>query len=182
MRFQKPLINSLSKAILVTNIATTLFLISCKRFEVPLTTPDPIKIDPIDVKIRLDVYQHGENLKEGELDQSVQEVQTQSTNRIEEIQKLKDARVIGENHQGLLAVVEPPSDETYKKYSEDLVEKENKDRIFLMKNEAQNRKVMMHDIQKERWKHESRRAFPGEHIEQQKKDGKGYEWVKKTDS
>jgi len=156
------------------------FASSCKNFEIPLTTPEPIKIDPIDVKIRLDVYQHGEGGDaSGRKDQELEDANLRTTNRTGEVQKLKDDRIIGENHRGLLSIRNVPEDAKYAVYARQIVEAENKDRLLLMRDHARQRGVMLHDIEGEQSADKVRSAIPGEWIEVPgEKDGE-FQWVQK---
>ena len=109
--------------------------------DVNLTTDDPLKVD---INVRLDVYQH--EGKEGNTDTagdgdspgevaaasddakvSADLVAKRKRDRMEEIQRLKNNRLVGENHRGLLTIRTLPLDD-YGDYVKTTVEAENYDR------------------------------------------------------
>jgi len=152
----------------------------CRSFEVPVTTPEPIKIDPIDVKIRLDVYQHGEGGETSEVKtRELEDANKRATNRTGEVQKLKDDRILGENHRGLLSIRKVPEDAKYAEYARGVVEAENKDRLLLMRDHARQRGVMLHDIEGEQSADKARSAIPGEWIEVPGEKEGEYQWIEK---
>ncbi len=151
-------------------------LAGCKPFDVNVATPEPIKVD---VAMDVHVYQHGQQ------DQKVVEKQAdyratmdQRRDRMAEIQELKNNRLVGENHQGLLEIRNKPAGE-YGEYVKKTVAEENDDREFLMQYEADEKNVSLDTIEAEQWRHWQRKSFPGEWIEVEAENGQGYKWVQK---
>ena len=148
--------------------------------DVPLTTPEPLKVDPIKVEVRIDLYQHGndqadalKNTAEGE------EVVERQRNRMAEIQDLKNSRLVGENHRGLLDI-RNISGGDYGTYVKKTVEEENWDRSYLMREEAKRRDMLLPGIQEEQWIRRAELSFEGEWIEvaDPKKEG-AFLWKQK---
>ena len=154
----------------------------CKSFpEVPLTTPEPIKVDPIEVKVRIDLYQHaGDAPTPLEEAATAEEVIERQRNRMSEIQELKDNRIVGENHRGLLDIRHLPGGNWDERIKE-AVEEENWDRLFLMKHEAKRKEVLLHEIEHEQWIRRKELSFEGEWIQEENTAKEGtYKWVPKT--
>ena len=137
--------------------------------DVNLTTDEPIKVD---INVRLDVYQHqaGEGGKparetEEEIErQTLEAVNTRKRNRMAEVQRLKDNRIVGENHRGLLTIRKLPLD-SYGDYVKQTVEAENEDRNYLMRARAKSTGKLLHEIQEESWQSNVDRSFQGEWLE-----------------
>jgi len=153
----------------------------CSFPEVPLTTPEPIKIEPLEVKIRLDVYQHGEAKEGDELKQAVEaeEIVQRQRNRMAEIQELKNNRIVGESHRGLLEIRTLPGGD-WGAHVKETVEAENYDRTFLMRAEARRKDILLPKVQKEQWLRRLELSFEGEWIEilDPNKEG-GFQWYQK---
>ena len=131
---------------------------------IQLNTPEPIKVD---MKITLDVYQHqapgSGKVKEVE-STDLAEVNRRKFNRQQEIQELKNQRLVAEMHRGVLFLREQPAG-TYGGYVKKTVEEENADRKTLMLEEAAKQKRELHEIEKERHEAAVNNAFAGEYIE-----------------
>ena len=82
---------------------------ACKPFAVQLGTEKPLKVD---IKMKMDVYQHEpkEGLKKTEVRVS-EEPEVSRRARMGEIQSLKNSRLVGENRRGLLEVRNQPTGE-----------------------------------------------------------------------
>ena len=146
--------------------------------DVNLTTDEPLKVD---VTVRLDVYQHegktGEAGATSDGDPSGEAaavnddakvsadiVAKRKRDRMEEIQRLKDNRLVGENHRGLLTIRTLPLDE-YGDYVKKTVEAENYDRNYLMRVEAKELNALLHAVQDTTWKENIARSHEGEWVE-----------------
>ena len=150
-------------------------LASCKPFDVNVATPEPIKVD-LDMDVH--VYQHGKvDKKTSEAQETFRSAMDARRTRMEEIQELKNNRLVGENHLGELSVRTKPAGE-YGDYVVKTVSDENRDRVTLMKKEAEEKKVSLDQIRSEQWKHWQRKSFPGEWIEVEGDSG-GYTWEQK---
>ena len=163
-------------------LATALGLTSCTLPTIDVGTKTPIKIDPIDIKMRVDVYQHAgeeptDTARAAEYDAAV----NRQRNRMAEIQNLKGNSAIGENHRGLLTVREVPQG-FEASYVKNVVEAENADRQFLMRRLANEREVLLSVIQEEQWQIRSRAAFDKEWIETKDPESGSYTWKKKSTS
>lgn len=176
----KRLLSSASRSALTlaTLPGALFFLSACDTFKVNLTSPDPIKVD---VNMRLDVYQYkGEEPGKPDAAQiSYEEAVTRQRNRMAEVQKLKDNRLVGEDHRGLLHLREKPGGE-WGTYVERTVSTENEDRTLLMRHAAQEGNRALHEVQDEQWKLRTDKAFKGEWIEVPDEKEKNYKWIQAT--
>lgn len=152
----------------------------CSNFGVDLNTDEPIKVD---IAVKLDVYQHQDPDAQtattrpmSDADMSIEE---RRRRRIGEIQTLKNNRIVGENHLGLLEVRSLPPGE-YGDYVKGVVDKENEDRTALMTAMAGNEGVGIVAIQERQAGLFHDRAFNGEWIETQTPDG-SYQWEQKAE-
>jgi hypothetical protein len=136
---------------------------SCHLPTVNLGTPDPIKVD---VSMRLNVYQYrGDEPNQPNAEQKGHEEATERLrNRMAEIQTLKDNRIVGEDHRGLLHVRSKPGGDWGTRV-ETAVAEENEDRTILMRREAKDGNKELHAVQAEQWKARTANAFKGEWIE-----------------
>ncbi len=151
----------------------------CNTFDVNVAADEPIKVD---LNMEVHVYQHGKADEDAaEARKSYKEVTTSVRNRMEEVQTLKDNRLVGENHEGLLSIREKPAGE-YGQYVEKTVKAENEDREFLMNREATERGMSMAEIRENSWRHRNRKSFPGEWIEIEGRKPDTYRWVQKEGS
>lgn len=165
-----------SQALALLPLVAAVGLSSClPAFDVNVATPEPIKVD-LDMDVH--VYQHGKvDEKKSEQQAEFRSAMDSRRNRMEEVQELKNNRLVGENHEGLLSVRTKPAGE-YGDYVVKTVADENRDRETLMQNEAAEKNVSVDQVREEQWKHWQRKSFPGEWIEVEK-DGGGYEWEQK---
>ena len=154
-----------------------LALAACKAPTVHLATPEPVKVD---IEMRIDVYQHGggEKTKSQRAPRSADPA-SERTNRLAEIQTLKNSRLVGEAANALLSIrVDTPGD--YGDYVRKTVEAENADRMAVMKSEAAREKIPLPRVQKTQADLARKMAFQGEWIEIEKADGT-FEWQQKAE-
>ncbi|VVM04983.1 hypothetical protein MAMC_00354 [Methylacidimicrobium cyclopophantes] len=146
--------------------AIPIVLLGCSP-TVRVTTPEPVRIN---VHMGVEVTEK----------QSVHaapvspEIAERRRLRSGEIQGLKNAGVIGEDRDGFLAVVNPPTDPSYKQFAEHVVQDENRDRLQLYMAQTKLQGKTFEEIQDEYARRWARRAFPGEYVQQP--DGT---WVRK---
>ena len=147
----------------------------CSAPTVNLSTADPIKVN---IAMRLDVYQHSSPVSTKRLQPTSAETpETRRRNRMADIQRFKNERLVGESREGLLFIRSTPGGE-YGDYLRGSVEEENRDRMDLMKAVAASQKTSLPEIQAkqaELWRH---RSFKGEWIETPAPDG-SWQWVQK---
>jgi uncharacterized protein YdbL (DUF1318 family) len=135
-----------------------------------IATPQPLKAD---IAVRLDVYEKSAPNKAKD-EQSSIEVAKNRRERSGEIQGLKNAGVIGEDRDGYLDIIHPPTDQKYLQYAQGVVEAENADRSFLYLENAQSQNKPVEIIERDYAKLWDDRAFPGEWV--QKDNGT---WIRK---
>ena len=137
---------------------------------VNLATPQPVKVD---IGVRLDVYQKTPQTKVKN-EQSNLAVAANRRLRSGEIQQLKNDRVAGEDRDGYLDLVKPPTEANYLTYAKKVVTEENADRAFIYLGNAQSQSKPLEIVEGDYAKLWSDRAFPGEWV--QKEDGT---WMQK---
>ncbi len=150
-------------------------LTACKTLPaVPLITPEPLKVD---LNMRLNVYQYrGEEPGNKEELRSLGEAVERQRNRMAEIQELKNNRIVGEDHRGLLQLRQTPAGE-WGDYVKRTVGEENTDRTLLMRNEAKESNRALHEVQAEAWRLRADQAFKGEWVEVAGQSPGTFEWV-----
>lgn len=153
-------------------VVTLLPLLAACNPTVHVATSEPLKVD---VSMRVDIYQHATS--DAPAGGPEAEAQTRRRTRMAEVQTLKNARVVGEDRHGLLAVVQAPAGE-YGDYVRRTIEAENADRLALMKQLAAERRLPLAQIETEQATLWRERAFPGEWVEAQDADGT-WRWVQK---
>jgi len=154
---------------------------ACSGFPIHISTPKPIEVN---VSMRVDIFQRAtqqgdataEKPAEPE-DTSKSALESRRRDRMAEIQRCKNSRIVGENHYGLLSIREPPPG-PYGERVKQLVEAENADRSALMKSLAAEHRVALSRIETDQAELWRERAFPGEWIEMQQPDGT-WQWVQK---
>lgn len=146
-------------------------------FEVNVNTPQPIKVD---LSMDVHVYQHGATAKtEGSVPAAdYRAAMDRRRDRMAEIQELKNNRLVGENHEGLVSIRNRPAGE-YGDYVEKTVREENADRELLMKQEAESKSIAIDKVRDEQWRHWQRKSFPGEWIEVGGENGQAIRWEQK---
>lgn len=147
-----------------------LFVVSvlpaCKAFKVDLGTSEAIKMDPIAINVRMDVYQHSSD-KTGSAkkdDEEVKSARERIYNRQQQLQEIKNNRWVIETHRGELQVREKPAGENGA-WVEKTVSEENEDRKILMRLRAKELNLDLHELQTQSWKDNVQKAYPGEWIE-----------------
>ena len=141
-------------------------LASCNAFKVDLGTAEPIKLDPIAVNIRMDVYQHSTD-KTGDAkkdEDDTKAARDRIYNRQQQIQEIKNNRWVVETHRGELQVRELPAGENGK-WVEKTLSEENEDRKILMRYKAKDLNLDLHEIQEQFWKDNVQKSYAGEWIE-----------------
>ena len=152
----------------------TLFLSACKLPDVNLATPKPLEVN---LNMRLDVYQYSsEKAQTPEQTKTLGEATERMRNRQEEIQTLKNNRLVGEDHRGLLQVREVPGG-TWGDYVKRTVEAENEDRTLLVRAKAAKTNRELHIVQTEDWKLRTEKAFKGEWIEVPGEKESTFKWT-----
>ena len=141
-----------------------------------LDTKKPLKVDPVtvDLKMRVDVYQHPDASVQKRVTNApaveTEDAQTRMRNRMGEIQVLKNNRIVGESHQGLLEIRNKPPGE-FGEYVQRLVDAENKDRLAMIRDTAQKKNLAVEDVQRQQAELARNKAFSGEWIELPQSDG-----------
>lgn len=156
-------------------------LAACSPFDVNVATADPIKVD---LNMEVHVYQHGKDKEDGETKNAqatYDDAMTRRRNRMEEVQELKNNRLVGETHEGLLSIRNLPAAE-YGKYVKETVESENRDRDFLMQYEADEKDEPVTSVRRMKWRHWQRKSFPGEWIEVEGDQPDTYRWTQKEEA
>lgn len=173
---RRSILRALSTAL---GIFAILLLSGClPPVDVNVATPEPIKVD---LNMDVNVYQHTtaaatKTPEQAKADSDFRQAMDRRHNRMSEIQDLKNNRLVGENHSGLLSVRNRPAGD-YGDYVEKTVSEENSDREILMKHEAEEKDVSIDKIREDRWVHWQRKSFPGEWIEVA--DGNKFRWEQK---
>jgi len=148
----------------------------CQAFDVNVATPEPIKVD---VAMDVHVYQHAQpDQKVVEQQATYRSTMDSRRDRMEEVQELKNNRLVGENRRALLEIRNKPA-AAYGEYVEETVSAENQDREFLMIYESEDKGVSIEMIRVEQWQHWQRKSFPGEWIEIEEEEGNGHKWIQK---
>ena len=157
-----------------------LAIVGCSLPPIKVETPEPLAVD---INMRVDIYQHDggakDALRQAIPGESLGAIEKRRRDRMEEIQTLKNNRLVGEDHEGLLALRNAPPGK-YGRYVRETVRAENADRTAEMKAKADEEKKPLADVQKslaDLWRE---RAFPGEWIEVQASDG-SWTWVQKAE-
>ena len=150
----------------------------CALPPLALSTPQPINVN---IAMKLDVYQHGQPSAEKKAAATnpgtAEALQDRRRLRLGELQPLKNSRLIGETHLGLLEVRTSTPGE-YGDYVRQTIAAENNDRIALMDMLAKTQKIPLPEVQKQLADNAAHSAFNGEWVEIQKTDG-SYVWTQK---
>jgi uncharacterized protein YdbL (DUF1318 family) len=153
-----------------------LFLAGCTSIPVNVGTTEPVKVD---IAMKVDVYQHADPsaAKKVVVQSPPADVAKARRNRMAEIQILKNARIVGENHAGYLEVRNSPPGE-YGDYVRTTVDSENADRARLIEKLAKEKNLAVAEIEKQQSELFRKDAFPGEWIEVSDAEGK-FAWKQK---
>ena len=164
-----------------SSLALVMLLGGCGGFPVHISTPTPLKVD---VTMRVDIFQHARQTADdtGETPaqpqaSATEPIESRRRDRMAEIQRFKNSRLVGENRYGLLTIREVPTG-PYGQRLKETVDAENADRKALMKALAAEHSVAQSRIEADQAALWRDRAFPGEWIEQQQPDGT-WQWVQK---
>jgi len=164
-------------------LALVMLLGGCRGFPVNISTPEPLKVD---ITMRVDIVQRpkqtaddtGEKAPEPEPQAGTKEaIESRRRDRMAEIQRFKNSRLVGENHYGLLTIREAPAG-PYGQRVREMVDAENADRKALMRTLAAEHHMAQSRIEADQAQLWRERAFLGEWIEQQQPDGT-WKWVQK---
>lgn len=152
-------------------------LVACTGPTVKVETPKPIAVD---INMRVDIYQHDDQDAEAQgtaaAAKGLADVEARRRARMAEIQTLKNSRLIGENHEGLLSIRDlPPGD--YGTYVKKTVDAENADRTALMEATAKKEEEPLAQVQKNLATLWRERSFPGEWI--QVRENGNWTWIQK---
>jgi uncharacterized protein YdbL (DUF1318 family) len=150
-------------------------LAGCRGIGVDLGTQQPLKVD---IAMKLDVYQHGDGptaRKPGSAPPV--DVATTRRNRLEEVQSLKNQRLVGENHAGYLEARNTPPGK-FGDYVRQTVDDENADRARLIERLAKERNTTVAAAEGQQAEIFRKSAFQGEWIEVPDAEGK-FGWKQK---
>lgn len=161
--------------VLAVSLACGLVVTACKLPTVNVATPEPIKVD---VNMRLNVYQYrgDDSAKPDEAQAGYEEAVVRQRNRMAEVQTLKNNRLVGEDHRGMLHLREKPAGDWGSQVTE-AVKKENEDRMILIRHEAKESNKQVHEIEAARWKANIEKAFKGEWIEAPGDKPDTFKWI-----
>gem|GEM_PF-5511089 len=140
--------------------AAVVFAVGCDAFDINVGTKEPIKLDPIkvDLNMRVDVYQY-DGKSDDEKKKEVanrNDAAKRMRDRGAEIQELKNNRLVGENHLGLLSIRNQPAGD-YGDYVVRTVDAENADRIFLMTDISNRSGDALAAVRRDQWQKRSAR-------------------------
>jgi uncharacterized protein len=145
-----------------------LLLLAACAPTINVATPDPVKID---INMNVDVKSPPMPAKTETAGPGVAE---RRRLRMGEVQEMKNARVIGEDRDAYLKVVERPKEEGYAAYVDRVIAEENRDRVQLYMESAKQKGQPLEITEQAYAKLWAERAYPGEYI--QAVDG---QWTKK---
>ena len=152
----------------------------CTGIGVNLGTEKPLAVD---INMKVDIYQHADAAVQKKVAAASTsgslpvDVRIRRKNRLGEINVLKNSRVVGENHLGLLVVRNMPAGD-YGDYVKRTVDAENKDRMEIMQDISKNDNLPIDKVQAEQAKLAANRAFNGEWIELAQPDST-FKWIQK---
>jgi hypothetical protein len=177
---------STKPALATLAVAAAVAFSSCSGFNINVGTKEPIKLDPIkfepiDLNMRVDVHQYSNTTKEEK--QAVENVENaveNQRNRMKDIQTLKNSRYVGENHLGLLTIHDLPAGDNGE-WVRDTVDEENADRAFLMTDKSNSSGTALAAIRRQQWEARTQNSFKGELIEVAGGAPDTYRWVQKKD-
>ncbi len=162
--------------------ACALCAAGCQAFQVNVGTDEPIKLDPIkvDLTMRVDTYIYdGKSDEEQKQEAANREDATKRIyDRMAEVQELKNNRLVGENHLGLLSIRNLPAGD-YGEYVQRTVDAENADRAFLMTDISNRSDDSLAAVRRDQWQKRVAASFEGEWIEEEADSPGTYRWVAK---
>ena len=157
---------------------------ACEAFKVDVGTAEPIKLDPIkfepiDIKMRVDVYQYtGESKEDKQAAKNVEQAVEAQRNRMKEIQTLKNSRWVGENHLGMLSILHKPAGKDGA-WVQNTVDAENADRLLLMTHKSNETGMSLAAIRRQQWQARTQSSFKGEMIQVAGEVRDTYRWEPK---
>ncbi len=150
----------------------------CEGPRVSLSTPEPIVVD---INMRVDIYERGGSkpAEQAEVRNAgdVAGAETRRRSRMGDIQTFKNSRLVGEDHMGLLAVLDKPQG-SYGDFVLKTVGAENADRLIMMQQLAAERGMSLPDLQRQQGELWRNRSFNGEWVQVQQ-DNNTWRWVQK---
>lgn len=160
-------------------LAIVMVSAGCSGPTVNLSTPDPIVVD---INMRVDIYERSSGAKVAGKEKvagpaDVPAADARRRSRMGEIQSFKNSRIVGENREGLLVVIERPEG-AYGRYVEKTVAEENADRLVMMGELAAERNLPIEEIQAQQGELWRNRSFNGEWVEVLQ-DNNSWRWVQK---
>lgn len=169
--------------------AVAMALMGCTLPQLPIATPEPLSVN---INVKMDVYQHAAEgagtstpkVADAATDAEVvtaeirQAAEKGMRNRMEQIQTLKNNRLVGESRDGLLEVREVPPGE-YGEYTVKTVEEENADREKVMRALALEEKKALTALKREQGAYRRQQSFKGEWVEEEETDGT-WRWIQKA--
>ena len=139
------------------------FITGCSP-TVRLDTPEPVKIN-VDMNVNVTTQNTGSSASNPDGTPAA-DAQQARRYRMKEVQQLKNDRRVGEGRDGLLHVVNMPTDnKSYANYVEKLVQEENQDRKKLFEEQAKREKKNEADIAAEFAQRAIQSSFPGEWVQ-----------------
>lgn len=155
-------------------VSLLLSLAACSLPDINLATPKPIEVN---LNMRLDVYQFsGDAPADTEKAKTLAEATERMRNRSSELQELKNNRIVGEDHRGLLHLREVPGGKWGDRVKQVITE-ENDDRLLIMRDQAQKSERTLIEVQQEQWKLRAAKAYKGEWVEIAGEKEGTYKWV-----
>ena len=139
-------------------LAGSMLVASCALPPVRLETPEPMKID-VSVKVEISPIKKESGDAEGP-------VGTTRRTRMEEIQNLKNNRIVGEDQKGYLALRDvPPAWKEHEAYIKEVIAAENNDRQLMYSTRVRDEKKTLGEVEAlfaEQWRDKS---FRGEWVQ-----------------
>ena len=160
----------------------------CTPLDINVGTEEPLDVD---MSVNIHVYQFGPDDDKNQESKNEEDADTidlaafkaavaRRENREGDIWKIKGARLIGENHEGLLEVINE-SASGWGDYSRELVDAENDDRNLIMKHEAARQGIPIAEIRRREWQIWRLKTNAGEWIEEEDKETGKFRWTRKKD-
>ncbi len=152
---------------LIAPVLAILFLAGCQTPTVNLSTAQPIKVD---IDMRLDVYEHSSAKPGATPAPGVKPGVTTSTpesrrnNRMADIQQFKNSKIVGEDHNGFVDILQPPDGE-FGIYVRKTVDAENADRKELMQTLSEQQKIPLATVEQQQGVLWYNRSFKGEMVQ-----------------
>ena len=159
----------------------------CKAFKIDVGTSEPLKLDPIkfepiDINMNVDIYQYTGSSKTAAKTATRTEAQAIEgmRNRMGQVKILKNSRWVGENHLGRLSIRHLPagSDGTW---TQKVVNDENADRDVIMMATAKRDNTPIEEVRTKHWKNNVQSAWEGVLVQIEGETKGDYVWVQKSE-